>query len=449
MKKNRPSILIITSLDPHIGPAVVAEDFYKTFKRGGYEVDMLTPFPVEGHPEYLSVYNNYKEWKYSPTRLLWRLNDVLRKVGELKHGVSSYMFFYRRETMPPMSINDILKSIKKNYDVVYVVFWQRMLTFKTIEAIYDKLKCLIYFCCADYSPMSGGCHFTGECKRFETGCGCCPGIWSNNEKDFTRFNIEYRKKVYKKVHPVVTGNGYMHTFFKRSYLLKDYDRLMKKYFNLDLDEYKEYDRDKAKKYFNIPLDKKFLLFFGSQSLNDKRKGINYLLNALDILYSKLSDRERNLILLVLAGRDIEEIKNRLCFDYRYLGYLNSKELIMAYSMSDIFLSPSVDDAGPSMVNQSLACGTPVVAFEMGTALDYIKGHNTGYCAKLKDVTDFAKGIEKIYRMPKEDYMNMRLDCREISEKQSSDDCFLKIFHETYERYTLNDKNDDKNDSQCS
>ena len=39
--------------------------------------------------------------------------------------------------------------------------------------------------------------------------------------------------------------------------------------------------------------KKFLIFFGSQSLNDERKGIRYLLKALSILYDRLNNEERN------------------------------------------------------------------------------------------------------------------------------------------------------------
>ena len=51
-----------------------------------------------------------------------------------------------------------------------------------------------------------------------------------------------------------------------------------------------------------------------------------------------------------------------------------------------------------MINQSQSCGTPVVSFEIGGALDCIKDKNLGYCAKLKDSIDFAKGIEYIYRL---------------------------------------------------
>lgn len=428
MSKENPKILVLSSVDPHRGPAVVAEDQYKRLKKAGYDVDFMTLYAVEGHPEYIYVYKNIKIRLISLTYYLYKLGFNRYTKG------GNGTFFYRKETNVQVSTRDIVNAIKKKYDVVVVYFWQEMLTFKSIEAIYDKLHCLFIFRCVDYSPMAGGCHFTGDCKNFETGCGNCPGIGSNKLNDFTRFNVKYRKRVYEKVKPVVSGNGYMQTFYDRSYLLKDYDRKVRTYFTLDLNHFYEQDRNEARKLFGIPITGKFIILFGAQSLCGERKGVSYLLNALKILYDKLNEEDRNRILLVLAGRSIDEIKDKLCFDYKHLGFVKADLLPMMYSAVDVFLSPSVNDAGPSMVNQSLACGTPVVSFEMGTAIDYVKDRNTGYCAKLRDSEDFANGIEKIFRMPETDYQIMRNECRIVSEDLSSSDRELKMYKDIFEKY---------------
>lgn len=428
MSKENPKILVLSSVDPHRGPAVVAEDQYKRFKKAGYDVDFMTLYEVEGHPEYIYVYKNHKRqclsWSY------FRYKVRFNRFTKANNG----NFYYTKETQTPVSVNDILKAIKKDYDVVIVFFWIRMLTFKSIEAIYDKLHCLFIFRCVDYSPMSGGCHFTGDCKNFETGCGYCPGIGSNKQNDFTRFNVKYRKRVYEKVKPAVSGNGYMQTFYDRSYLLKDYDRRVRTYFTLDINHFCEQDRDEARKLFDIPQLGKFVLLFGAQALNDERKGVSYLLQALKIFHDKLSDEERKRILLILAGKSIDEIKDKLCFEYKHLGFVKAELLPMMYSAADVFLSPSVNDAGPSMVNQSLACGTPVVSFEMGTALDYVKGKNTGYCASLRDAEDFARGIEKIFRLSELDYIAMRKECRRVAEDLSSEERDLIVFKEILNKY---------------
>lgn len=428
MSKENPQILVLSSVDPHRGPAVVAEDQYKRLKKAGYDVDFMTLYAVEGHPEYIYVYKNHKRQCLSWSYLRYKVK--FNRFTKACNG----NFYYTKETNVQVSTKDIVKSIKKKYDVVVVYFWQEMLTFKSIEAIYDKLHCLFIFRCVDYSPMSGGCHFTGHCKNFETGCGNCPSIGSNKLNDFTRFNVKYRKRVYDKVKPVVSGNGYMQTFYDRSYLLKDYDRRVRTFFTLDLNHFCEHNKESSRLQFGIPQSGKFVMLFGSQSLSDERKGVSYLLQALNIMYDKLSDEERRRVLLVLAGKSIDEIKDKLCFEYKHLGFVNAAQLPMMYSSADVFLSPSVNDAGPSMVNQSLACGTPVVSFEMGTALDYVKGKNTGYCASLRDAEDFARGIEKIFRLSELDYIAMRKECRRVAEDLSSEERDLNMFKNILIKY---------------
>lgn len=433
LKDRSLKILIISSADPCIGPGTVGMDYYHALQQGGYDVDLMTKYPVDGYPEILNVCdrNAHKERSYvarAASYLRYRMNQLLHRQRP------GYHFFYRREICPPVPVKDVLNKIIKPYDVVIVVFWQELLSFATIDAIYDKLKCQIQFHCVDYSAMSGGCHFTGSCQNYMTGCGCCPGIYSKRGNDFTRWNTQYRERVYSKVKPIVFGNSYMVDFYRKSYLLKDYDRVETGFPLVDNRKFYPHDAEKYRSQYQIPLEKRFLIFFGSQDLGDERKGFIYLLEALHLLYDSLTASERDEILLVIAGRNIDRIKDRLCFDYKYLGFVDSEELSAIYSMSNVYLSPSVNDAGPSMVNQSMSCGTPVVAFEMGTALDVIKDRETGYCAKLCDSEDFAKGIASILHLSNIEYLSLRKNCREVAEQLTSDEAFVRNFLRVYNKY---------------
>lgn len=429
--KKLPTILILTSVDPRNGPGVVAETVYQAFLHQGFDVDFMCPNSMDEHPEYLHIFNKNKfSLLFHPIALMTKVyKRILKQIGVRQQ--SGYYFFYKKETNPPVRVKDVVNRIHKFYDVVFVVFWCDMFSFQTIEAIYDKIRCQFYFLCVDYSVMSGGCHFVGDCQKYMTGCGACPAIYSMKEKDFTRFNVEYRKRVYEKVKPIVMGNTYMMGFYDRSYLLKDYDRKMRCFPLVDNDMYSPRGKMFVRQKYKIPGHKKFLMFFGAQNLNTERKGIRYLLEALSILYGKLNSEERNNILLILAGYNIDPIKEKLYFDYNYLGYVNSSDLPDVYSMSDVFLSPSVNDAGPTMVNQAMACGTPVVAFDMGTAIDVIKGHNTGYCAELRNAEDFAYGIEKIFKLSPKEYQTMCDDCRQLSLRLTSEKSFCDNFLNHY------------------
>ena len=427
-----PRVLVISSADPFVGPGIVGLDHYNSLKSGGLEVDFMTKYPVDGHPEFISVLDRKAKERDNSFffRGFRKLKDFLLN-SPLLHQTADHCFFYTKESHPEVPVEQVLSKVEKKYDVVYIMFWQGLLSFETIEVIFDKLCCQFHFVCVDYSPLSGGCHFIGDCERYKIGCGKCPGINSKREKDFTRWNVSYRKRVYAKVKPIVWGNTYMNMFYRQSYLLKDYDRCEVVPPLMDNDTYRPLDMNVCRQKYKILHEKKFLMFAGCQHLDDERKGMKYLLNALEILYTRLSDDERESVLLILAGHDIKPIKESLFFDYVYLGYVKQHLLPEIYSMSSVYLSPSVNDAGPTMVNQSLSCGTPVVAFEMGAALDLVKDKGTGYCAVLRDSVDFANGIEMIFRMSDDGYANMRNHCRktalDLTSAKSHVDNFLKIW----------------------
>ena len=87
-----------------------------------------------------------------------------------------------------------------------------------------------------------------------------------------------------------------------------------------------------------------------------------------------------------------------------------------------------------MVNQSLSCGTPVVAFKIGIALDVVDNKGGGFCANLKDSKDFAEGIYKLYSMSNDEYSVLRETCRKIAMETTSTktsvNYILDIFAET-------------------
>jgi glycosyltransferase involved in cell wall biosynthesis len=174
------------------------------------------------------------------------------------------------------------------------------------------------------------------------------------------------------------------------------------------------DKTEARRHFDLPLDKK-IIFFGAQTLSERRKGMIYLIQALSILrinpeYKKLWDS----VHLLIAGKNISQIKPYLEFDYSYKGMLSiDNELPRAFQAADVFVCPSIEDSGPMMINQSVMCGTPVVAFEMGVALDLVHAGKTGYRAVLKDSDDFARGIYHILTLSPAKLDQMRKNCREL------------------------------------
>jgi len=172
-------------------------------------------------------------------------------------------------------------------------------------------------------------------------------------------------------------------------------------------------KDAAKKKYGIPENKK-VIFFGSAFLNERRKGMKYLIDALKKMREHTEINKEN-ILLLIAGNDFELIKSEIPFEYRYLGLLaNNEELAEAFQASDIYVCPSIEDSGPMMINQAIMCGIPSVTYNMGVAMDLVINGSTGYRAKLMDTDDLALGITNLLKLDNSTYELYSKNCRQLA-----------------------------------
>lgn len=412
-------VLFISSANPLIGPGAIGMDYYNALLQGGYDVDFLTLKKVPGFPNIKYIYDK-RIPKFD--HFWFKLN---KKLGRFKDDENHHIF-YMKESQPPVAINKILSKIRRDYDIIIVFFWQGLLSYKTLKAIYDLCKPApkVIFISADYSPMTGGCHFPGKCENYKIGCGNCPVLVNSKKKDFTSWNVAYRENVIKEIKPHIFVNTYMSKFFRQSPVINSGAILDKASIIVDTNRFYPQDRSSLMKEFNIPTEKKFIILFGCQNLNDPRKGMQYLIEALNLFWEKLTTEERKSVLLLSIGKDNEKLNSWIKFERKHLGYVDFAKLPKIYSLASVFLSPSVNDAGPSMVNQSLCCGTPVISFEMGTALDVITDFKNGYKVPLKNSEAFAEAINKMFHLTMAEYNFMRHQARDLALKDHSYDSFI-------------------------
>ncbi len=435
--RKKPIVLIISSPDPIHGPGAIAYNQKKLFSDNGYDCDLLTLYAIPDHPEILSVYPTPSN-RFVPN-LFRRLKKFLVRFVCSKNTVGGpHYFFYKSDQDPPIPVSSVLNAINRDYDWVRIVFHQGMLSFKTIEAIYDKLHCIFTFGGVDYAYMTGGCHFVGECENYKTGCGKCSVWGSDNASDFTYLNSLYRKRVYEKVRPILYGNSYMINQYRQSFILKDYDRIEKSY--AILDEKMFFPRENVlelRRKFGIE-KYDFIIFFGCQNIDDPRKGGVYLKETLSIISKSMTSIQKERTLLLTAGKLKQGFLDDVSFDVKNLGFLDMEGLCEAYSVSNVYVCPSVNDAGPSMVWQSLMCGTPVVGFEMGACIDAVKYKNTGYCARLRDSGDLANGILYIHSMIQHsmvDYNMLRERCASFAKSICTKDVRFQAMLDVYYKYS--------------
>lgn len=431
MNRSLPRVLFISSANPMAGPGSIALSLVETMKETGFDVDLLTHYPVPGRQDILYVVKRTRI-----ENLIQYLRWVWHKIRGFRN--EKHMFFYDKEIHPPVSVRKVMSAIKREYDLVIIFFWQGLLSFKTVKEIYERQHALFFFLAPDFSHMSGGCHFVGDCDHYTTGCGNCPAIHSIIKKDFTFWNVRYRMDVYEEVKPIVFGNSYMSAYYDRSFLLKNARTVFGPQ-PINTNVFHPLDKQAVREKYAIGNQYHFLIGFGCQGLSDPRKGVDYLIDALNNWNRRLDPTERERVLLIVVGNGFSAIRDRLPFNAIDLGLVRVPQLVEFYSMSDVFLCSSIDDPGPSMVLQSLACATPVVGFEMGAVIDYVKGRGTGYCARMKDAEDLASGIDCFYRMSDDQRDKVSMECSAMVQEHYTNQALISYWLDVYDRFALERK----------
>jgi glycosyltransferase involved in cell wall biosynthesis len=151
------------------------------------------------------------------------------------------------------------------------------------------------------------------------------------------------------------------------------------------------------------------LVFVSGSLKDKRKGALVIPSILEKLDQALESRGLHVDIKWIGERDIELPSYRNVHNI-YLGSLAQDDISIQYASSYIHILPTLADNLPNTILESMACGTPVVAFDIGGCKDVVISHKTGYLAKPGDVDDFVAGIMSLLDNQSQ-YQEISNNCR--------------------------------------
>lgn len=298
----------------------------------------------------------------------------------------------------PSLLLDQIKSIQPDVINLHWVGWE----FLKIEDL-QKLNVPVVWTLQDMWPFTGGCHYnscpdgvTGEiCDRYKDTCGACPQIRGNKEHDLSRQVWNRKANAWKNIDLTVVAPGsWIAQCAKESSLFGD-RRVETIPFCLDTERYKPADRDVARDLFNLPQDKKLVLFGAFSATSDERKGFQLLAPALQTLSKQ---GLTNNVELVVFGSSRPKNPIDLGFKTHYVGRLRDDiTLTLLYSAADVMIVPSLQESFGQTASEALACGTPVVAFNATGLLDIVDHQQTGYLARPYEVDDLAAGIDWVLK----------------------------------------------------
>ena len=133
-----------------------------------------------------------------------------------------------------------------------------------------------------------------------------------------------------------------------------------------------------------------------------------------------------------GGKLVEKI-NQSKFA-KYQGFIPHSEISSVFSNAKLLLFPISEPEGFGLtIIESMACGTPVVAYNLGAVSEIIEDGKNGFLCPPGDYDSLIKAAEKIYNLSDEAYKQMRLACRKkVSEKYTLD-LMVSGYEEIYKK----------------
>lgn len=265
---------------------------------------------------------------------------------------------------------------------------------------------------SDMWPFTGGCHYSGGCRRYEERCGRCPLLVSRMERDLSRIVWSSKRRYWQAGEiTIVSPSRWLAQCASRSCLFRKC-RIEVIPTGVDTTVFKPVPRVGARSLLGLPMDKKLVLFGAADASGDERKGGNLMTRILGAFMK--AGRKHETWIVAFGTSKCPSVPG---LEAVAVGTVRDpRKLALLYSACDVFVAPYMEDNLPNTIIESLACGTPTVAFRVGGVPELIAHEKNGYLAAPFDTEDMARGIRFVLDS---DRQTMRKRTRREAERNFS------------------------------
>jgi D-inositol-3-phosphate glycosyltransferase len=177
---------------------------------------------------------------------------------------------------------------------------------------------------------------------------------------------------------------------------------------VDLSRFHPIEQSYAKSVIGIQAEHRMILFTGRI---ERLKGIDNLFRAMAILHQRRADWDWARMCVSVIGGDpseeglrengemarLHELRDELGLSdlITFLGARDQDTLQYYYAAADVLVMPSHYESFGMVALEAMACGTPVIASDVGGLSTLVQDGKTGFRVKVNDPEALAKAIERL------------------------------------------------------
>ena len=379
-------VLIVNTSERTGGAAVAAHRLMDALNNHGVKATMLVGDRTGGTPQtssltVVSLKGRWRQqWHFLWERLVIFFHLHLRKKHLFEIDIAN-------------AGTDITRlRVFRKADIIHL-HWinQGMLSLDGIRKILRSGKPVVWTM-HDMWPATAICHLTLGCDKFKTACHHCKYLPGGGHISDLSASVWHRKQsvLHGQSATFVACSRWLEGEAHQSALLAD-QKIVSIPNPIDTNIYKVGNKAEARQRLGLPEDKQILLFV-SQRVTNRNKGMDYLVEACQILVNQYPDMRERTAIAILGGH-AEEVSGLLPFETYPLGYVSDEQRIVdVYNAANVFVLPSLSENLPNTIMEAMACGVPCIGFKVGGIPEEIDHLKNGYVAAYRDAQDLAKGV---------------------------------------------------------
>ena len=329
------------------------------------------------------------------------------------------------------SSQHVLNYCKKESNCIHLHWFNNdTLSLGALESLFKDTSIIIVITLHDEWFFAGSEHCIDiESDRYLIGYNTNNSDVKGFDLNRWNFNRKFRfSKLFEQQNVVfTTPSTYLKDKAKSSFLLKNAN-VVKIPNIIDCLTFQPKNKIVCRNLFKLP-QQEFIILFGAIGGASYLKGSDLLLNALERIKFVAPDISFTLLTFGGSVANNETISG---FEVINLGHISSKDTLSSiYSSADVTIVPSRLEAFGQVAAESLACATPVIAFNNSGLTDIVQHGKSGILVEAFEIDGLVSAIIKILSIPISDRIEMGEVGRKFIHENFSQNEVVKKWKKVY------------------
>ncbi len=287
----------------------------------------------------------------------------------------------------------------------------------------SRIKKPVIWTLHDTWAFSGAEHYDGGIERWRDRYSKKSRPREDRGLDVNRLSWVLKLFLWRRGFGIVAPSEWMRDCVRSSSLMENWPvRVIPT--PIDSKVWRPVPRDMAREVLGLKIENPIVLFGAIGGTKDPRKGFDLFQSSIPAILERIPDAH----FLVFGEKPArDDIAN---LPLTFMGALQDElTLRLAYSAADVFVITSRQDNLPNTGIEAQACGTPVVAFDVGGLPNVVEHLSTGYLAAPFNLDDLANGVDWAFRQVQAGQIGER--CRRRAETVFSEERISAMYSEFY------------------